>query len=396
MHTVNLDTTQQMLGELHNWAQALCKLNTGSNWWAGLNSCRQRKASVVKEAVWWAPLWAQTKAASSKGRYIPIPSKGHTILQYHCGQGTQPIFIPIWHFDKVRWVGQSWGAGVFVPRFLQINRNPRDATKCSIDHLVNTTRIKVPHSSSHSCVPGPRTLTSLRILQRRQQIVEVLYFTRKSVVRFCRIWSPFSIIWENQQDCNSQQMTPKTYPCQRSQIIFRLINIPGQKQMPFSIIQESQRKTSRGRDLKSCNVYFIFIQGSVSRKRPVGKPYLQSFCQLEYSLASRGQRLNFMGILEVENSFKKACRTNKSRGRDISLLIIIPISSKKYEKSTKFGSFLDIPFQQLRLMACKKTITLSQVRGRRRSRSYNHQFFNVAKIKGIHSFKAYIRWQTRQ
>jgi hypothetical protein len=99
------------------------------------------------------------------------------------------------------------------------------------------------------------------------------------------------------------------------------------------------RKTSRGRDLKSCNAYFIFIQGSVSRKRPVGKPYLQSFCQLEYSLASRGQRLNFMGILEVENSFKKACRTNKSRGRDISLLIIIPISSKKYEKSTKFGSF---------------------------------------------------------
>lgn len=249
MHTVNLDTTQQMLGELHNWAQALCKLNTGSNWWAGLNSCRQRKASVVKEAVWWAPLWAQTKAASSKGRYIPIPSKGHTILQYQCGQGTQPIFIPIWHFDKVRWVGQSWGAGVFVPRFLQINRNPRDATKCTIDHLVNTTRIKVPRSSSHSCVPGPRTLTSLRILQRRQQIVEVLYFTRKSVVRFCRILKPlFNHMGKSARLQFATNDTKDQDPCQRSQIIFRLINIPGQKQMPFSIIQESQRKTSRGRD----------------------------------------------------------------------------------------------------------------------------------------------------
>jgi len=124
--------------------------------------------------------------------------------------------------------GTIMGAGVFVPRFLQINRNPRDATKCTIDHLVDTTRIKVPHNSSHSCVPGPRTF--LRILQRRQQIVEVLYLTRKSVVkRFCRIRSPFSIVWENQQDCNSQQMTPKTYRCQRSQIIFRLIKMPGQK-----------------------------------------------------------------------------------------------------------------------------------------------------------------------
>jgi len=165
-----------------------------------------------------------------KDAISPSPFKGHTILQYQCGQGTQPIFIPIWHLDKVRWVGQSWGAGVFVPRFLQINRNPRDATKCTIDHLVDTTRIKVPHNSSHSCVPGPRTLTSLRILQRRQQTVEVPYLTRKSVVkRFCRIRSPFSIIWEYQQDCNSQQMTPKTYRCQRSQIIFRLIKIPGQK-----------------------------------------------------------------------------------------------------------------------------------------------------------------------
>merc|ERR1719284_434064 len=116
--------------------------------------------------------------------------------------------------------------------------------------------------------------------------------------------------------------------------------------MPSSIFQESQRKTSRGSDFKkSCNARFIFLHGSVSRKRPVGKPYLQSLCQLKYSLASRGQRLNFMGILEVENSYsrlKKACLTNKSRDRDISLLIIIPISSKKYEK---FGSFLDIPFQ---------------------------------------------------
>ena len=147
--------------------------------------------------------------------------------------------IPVWarysayfHSHMTFWQsemgGTIMGAGVFVPRFLQININPRDATKCTIDHLVNTTRIKVPHNSSHSCVPGPRTF--LRILQRRQQIVEVLYLTRKSVVkRFCRIRSPFSSVWENQQDCNLQQMTPKTYRCQRSQIIFRLIKMPGQK-----------------------------------------------------------------------------------------------------------------------------------------------------------------------
>jgi len=155
------------------------------------------------------------------------PKKGTQFFNTSVGKVLSLFSFP---YDILTMGGTIMGAGVFVPRFLQININPRDATKCTIDHLVDTTRIKVPHNSSHSCVPGPRTLTSLRILQRRQQTVEVPYLTRKSVVkRFCRIRSPFSIVWENQQDCNSQQMTPKTYRCQRSQIIFRLIKIPGQK-----------------------------------------------------------------------------------------------------------------------------------------------------------------------
>jgi len=101
-----------------------------------------------------------------------------------------------------------------------------------------------------------------------------------------------------------------------------------------------------------------------------------------------------MVILEVENSYsrlKKACRTNKSRGRDISLLIIIPISSKKYEKSTKFGSSLDITFQQLRLMACKKQSLCLRLEPEDVAEATIINSSILQKIKRIHSFKPYIR-----